>query len=652
MAECFEGLHLQTCLIYLDDIIIFSSSFEEHLQRLAQVFQRIRESGQKLAPGKCSFFKERITFLGHVVSSSGIETDPEKIQKVLDWPQPKTPEEIRQFLGFAGYYRKFVKNFAKIVKPLNCLMPATRSKRHTKRKTVVTEPWKWGEEQEAAFQYLKKVLSSPPILGYPDYTQPFEVHTDASSKGLGAVLYQKSDGLQRVISFGSRGLNKSEKNYSAHRLEFLALKWAVTEKFHDYLYGNTFTVFTDNNPLTYVLTSAKLDATGHRWLAALAAYDFDIVYRPGKNNADADALSRLPGLTPDNIETDTQISSESVQAICSVVQNQPYIESLCMSANVVDVEPDTGQDIRSMTERDWRMAQSQDQDLRLWIDCVRCKRKPRKEDISKTNVNFSFHRVFSSLFLFRGILYREVTIEGEKRKQLVLPASHVEQALKGCHTDTGHPGRDRTLSLLRDRFFWPGMSKDVENWIGGCERCLRRKSSTNARAPLVSIKTTQPLELVCMDFLKLDRCKGGFENVLVITDHFTRYAKAIPTKNMTAKTTAEVFYNNFITHYGLPQRIHSDQGANFESNLRRELCQLLNIKKSRTTPYHPMGNGMCERFNRTLCDMLGTLKPDQKKDWKRYIGTLVHAYNCTRHDSTGQSPFYLLFGRCGFSVWD
>ncbi|XP_041350990.1 uncharacterized protein LOC121369973 [Gigantopelta aegis] len=189
------------------------------------------------------------------------------------------------------------------------------------------------------------------------------------------------------------------------------------------------------------------------------------------------------------------------------------------------------------------------------------------------------------------------------------------------------------------------MSADVEDWIKNCDRCLRRKTPTNARAPLVSITSTQPLELVCMDFLTLETSKGGYQHLLIITDHFTRYAQAIPTRNMTARTTAEAFYHHFVMHYGIPLRIHSDQGANFESKLLKELCLILGMDKSRTTSYHPMGNGMCERFNRTLLNMLGTLNPNQKKDWKTHVAPLVHAYNCTRHESTGYSPFFLMFGR-------
>ena len=215
----------------------------------------------------------------------------------------------------------------------------------------------------------------------------------------------------------------------------------------------------------------------------------------------------------------------------------------------------------------------------------------------------------------------------------------------GLHDEADHQGRDRTLSLVKSRFYWPGMDGDVEKKARNCIRCIRRKSQAKTSATLVLAESTFPMDLVCMDFLALEMSAGGYENILVITDHFTRFAQAIYSKNQTAKTTARLLFDNFVCHYGFPARLHSDQGRNFESKVIKELCSIASIDKSRTTPYHPMGDGMPERFNQTLLNMLGTLEDHQKSDRKSYVPSLVHAYNSTRHESTGFAPHYLIFGR-------
>ena len=637
MEEILGDLHLDICFIYLDDLIIFSETYEEHLDRLQRVLQRLREANLKLSPKKCAFFQEKVKYIGHIVSKDGISPDPAKIEKVVNWPRPTTPEEVRRFLGFIGYYRKFVKDFSSIARPLTDLMPAPKKSSRRKPKTPSTGSWVWDKPQEDAFQTLKNQLASPPILGYPRYKEPFELHTDASMVGLGAVLYQQQDGHKRVIAYASRGLSKTERNYPVHKLEFLALKWSVTEKFNDYLFGSTFTVYTDNNPLTYVLTTAKLDATGHRWVAALSSYNFNIVYRPGNTNADADALSRLPELLGRN--NTSNINVDSVKAICNLQNTQPYVKTLSMTGAATDDPYLPSQHIV-----DIKSEQKLDTDIKEWIYWVEQHRKPPKDQLERSPLTTWFLNNYK-LQMIDGVLYRVITVDGEQIQQLVLPEACTQNVLTALHDDMGHQGRDKTLSLVRDRFVWYGMNRDVEEWIRQCNRCVRRKSPTNERAPLVNIETSQPLELVCMDYLSLERSKGGFENILVITDHFTRYALAIPTRNQTAKITADAFFNNFVLHYVLPERIHSDQGANFESKIIKELCSITGMTKSRTTPYHPMGNGITERFNRTLMDMLGTLQNTQKKDWKSHVASLVHAYNCTRQTSTGFSPYFLMFGR-------
>ena len=644
MESCLGDMNMQSCLIYLDDIVVFSQTFEEHVERLEKVFQRLIDAGLKLSPAKCHLFQDKLKYLGHIVSADGISTDPAKIQCVREWPVPQSLEQLQSFLGFVGYYRRFMKDFSKTSRPLYDLFKGTGcNKKKRKGRSVSTPPlFQWTDAQQAAFDNLIAKCCEAPVLGYADYSSPFVVHTDASLDGLGAVLYQKQDGKDRVISYASRRLSPSERNYPVHKLEFLALKWAVTDKFHDYLYGNQFTAFTDNNPLTYVLTTAKLDAMGHRWVAALSQYNFDIVYRTGASNRDADALSRIRW--PQKLKE--VVPQAVVQAMCQyATSDESLVESVALDDAVLPDQWDSSPLDQSV---DWQKEQADDPVLSQIISCV-VNGTPWPSGPGRSQECKSLVKEKSRLKMRNNLLYRVRTIgDGdppERQYQLVVPTTARKCILEHVHDKAGHMGQDRTMTLLRPRCFWPGMASDVKDHVRECARCVRRKHPVNQVAPLQNVFTTQPMELVCMDYLTLETSKGGFENILVVTDHFTKYSQAYPTRNQTAKMTAQVLYNNFIVHYGFPARLHSDQGRNFESKVIKELCVLGGIEKSRTTPYHPMGNGQCERFNRTLLEMLGTLETDQKVDWKTYVAPLVHMYNSTQHDTTGFSPYFLLFGR-------
>ncbi|XP_052797464.1 uncharacterized protein LOC128229702 [Mya arenaria] len=427
-------------------------------------------------------------------------------------------------------------------------------------------------------------------------------------------------------------LRRSERNYPAHKLEFLALKWAVTDKFHDYLYGNKFEVTTDNNPLTYILSSAKLDATGHRWVAALSAYDFDIVYKSGKLNSDCDGLSRKPHLFSEEIKAVCLGVSVSVSPVeCLSGVTAPHLAS-------EDVVPP----VPAINPVDWKAEQSNDPDISKVISILHSGSRPRGEETSK-DVK-SLLRDLSRLSLDNGVLFRTASLDGDEVQQLVIPSFHRTLAFRGVHDDVGHPGKEKSLWLARQRFYWPGMESDFDRRISSCRACVCRKTPVVPRANLVPIETSRPMQLVCIDFLKLDRSKGGYEDVLVITDHFTRYAKAIPCKNQKAVTTARALYEQFIVHYSFPEQLHSDQGRNFESRVIKELCRIAGVRKTRTTPFHPIGNPSAERFNRTLMRMLGTLSDDHKGNWKEFVPALVQAYNATKSSSTGYSPHFLMFG--------
>ena len=483
---------------------------------------------------------------------------------------------------------------------------------------------------------------------------PFVLHTDSSSEGLGAVLYQKQNGKLRVIAYASRSVSKAESHYPAHKLEFLALKWAVCEKFHEYLYGsNLFEVYTDNNPLTYVLSSAKLDACGQRWVAKLANYNFTIKYKCGLSNIEVDALSRIswPEILADSEDLDVDLNCMDTHVVNAILAGSrsktSLIESVSCSSKIIP--PELSQDSDSSSNINWMKEQRADPDLTVIIKLIESgqlqKRKQHGKDTPEVK---SLLRIRKSLKLIKDILYRKTYTDNSSSKkvqwQLVVPKAYRSRALAGCHDDVGHQGRMRTLSLLRERFFWPGMQADAMQHVMKCTRCLRRKTPSHV-APLHPIHVTQPLELVHMDYLSLEPSKGNIENVLVITDHFTRYALAYPSKTQTAQATARILWDNFICHYGFPEKFISDQGRNFESDLIKELCKIAGVKKLHTTPYHPQGNGQCERFNSTLCNMLGTLSEEEKSDWKFYLGCMTHAYNCTKHSSTTYSPYYLMFGR-------
>ncbi|XP_029967090.1 LOW QUALITY PROTEIN: uncharacterized protein LOC115402705 [Salarias fasciatus] len=297
MQQCLSGQiterpNYRVLLVYLDDIIVYSPDFDTHLQNLEEVFERLWRHGLKLRPDKCKLLQREVKFLGHVVNQAGVMPDPDKITAVTEWPIPTSVREVRAFLGLAGYYRRFVKGFAKIARPLNNLL--TGIPKNDKRSC--TKSIDWTPECQTAFDQLKEVLTQAPVLAYADYTKPFSLYTDASYSGLGAVLAQTQNGKERVIAYASRSLHPAERNdsnYSSFKLELLALKWAITEKFKDYLTGAKFTVFTDNNPVAHLQT-AKLGAVEQRWVAQMASFDFDVKYRAGRENVNADALSRFP----------------------------------------------------------------------------------------------------------------------------------------------------------------------------------------------------------------------------------------------------------------------------------------------------------------------------------------------------------------------
>ncbi len=470
--------------------------------------------------------------------------DPAEMAPVMALKEkaPATVGEVRQMLGFLSYYRPFISNFSRLAPDPTVKRPSKTGKKNNGHLPSRT-PIQWTRSHQEVLNQLVEALTKPPVLGYPDVTQPFVLHCDVSQVGLGALLYQRQQGKMRVIAYGSCTLSPSEKRYHLHsgKLEFLALKWAVCERFRDYLYhAPSFVVYTDNNPLTYVLTTAKLNATGHRWVAELVDYNFTIRYCPGKNNSDADGLSGMPLDIEDYMHSCT---AEASQDVISASMERVVAErrNPCWGVGLIQVSAlslvKDSETIHPLTPDQIRKAQEEDEILSrvLWYKSQN--RRPSRAEVKAENpaVAILLKQWLKVLVCQDGVLRRRTS----RREQLLLPKAYHPLVFKELHQDMGHLGVERTLDLIREQFYWPQMSKDVEHLVTRVCECLKkRKPNKQTRAPLIPIQTTYPFQLISIDFLHLEKCKHGYEYILVVMDHFYEVRAGLCNKEQSGQNSS------------------------------------------------------------------------------------------------------------------
>ena len=600
MDMVLSGLHWTRCLVYLDDIIIFSQDFPSHLDNLKFVFQRLREAGLKVKPTKCEFFKNRVPFLGHIVSQDGVSTDPTKTEKIANWSTPTSRHRLQQFLGLASYYRHFIKNFATLCRPLYQM-------------TEKSSSFKWTKECQEAFEELKRMLVSPPILTFPDFSKDFILDTDASDFGMGAVLSQiDENGCERVIAYASRTLSKAERNYSVTRKELLAVITFIA-KFRQYLLGRKFVLRTDHNALTWLRNFKHPEGQMARWLEKLEEYTFSILHRPGRKHRNADSMSRIDDSLP--------------------------INAAAVAANILG-------------DKHIRHYQLQDDIIGPVLVAKNKQKQPNDDEIAKYDIKTrKLFQLWDQLRVKDGVLLRLFlnTDTQHTHHQLVVPKCLQEEILSHLHAGAagGHLGRFKTLGKLKLRYYWPGHYKDVEQYCSTCHTCATRKTPVpTAKAPLQNITVGYPMQMVGVDLLgPFPRSPTGNIYLVVAVDYFTKWAEAYPVPNMEATTVANVLTNEMFFRFSPPEKLHSDQGRQFESRVIKEVCRILQIKKSRTSPYHPQCDGLVERYNRTILNMLATASKDNPSDWERSVRAVCFAYNTSLQPSTGFSPYYLMYGR-------
>ena len=621
MDMVLAGLQWTNCLVYLDDVIVVGRTFREHLLNLQSVFGRLRAAGLKLQPKKCHLCSPKVEFLGHVVSAEGVSTDPKKIEKVANWPIPTSKREVQQFLGLANYYRRFVEDFAKIAKPLH-------------RLTEKTMKFEWSADCQASFEHLRQKLVSAPILAFPDLGKPFILDTDASDVGIGAVLSQiDENGAERVIAYASKALTKPEHRYCVTRKELLAVV-SFIQHFRPYLLGRRFTLRTDHGSLTWLSQFKEPEGQLARWLERLQEYDFEICHRPGKKHQNADVLSRIPCSQCGRILQDDITPDDKHEKSIGALQE--------METSV----------LREKSKTEIRLAQLQDDCVGFVLKAKEKNHKPGADDVKgKSMAVRRLIQLWDRLEVHDGVLWRLYDDNAGKKKwlQLILPRSLCDEVLQELHAGvvSGHLGEQKMLNQLRERFYWPGMSEDVKNWCQTCATCATRKSpAPKARAPLQTIQAGYPMQVIAIDITgPFPESDAGNSYVLVVGDYFSKWVEAFAIPDQEATTVAAKLVDEVYCRFSPPEQLHSDQGRQFESELVKEICKILRIAKSRTTPYHPQGDGLVERFNRTLKQMLATTLRDYLFDWEERLRKVCMAYNTSVHCSTGYTPFYLMYGR-------
>ena len=615
MHQTFREFLDDFVLVFLDDILIFSRTLEEHQRHVTQVLTKLRESKLYAKESKCDFFKEEVEFLGHLVGRNGVRMMEDKVKAIVDWPTPSKVADVRAFLGTAGYYRKFIRGFSGIAMPLSDL-------------TKEESKFQWSTPQETAFQRLKAAIAQEPVLALPDPKRPFVIHVDASGFATGAVLQQDHGHGLQPIAYLSKKMLDAETRYPIHEQELLAIIVALKAWRH-YLMGARFTItiMSDHKSLTQFKTQPLLSGRQARWKDVLADYDFDIVYVEGKANVVADGLSRRPDHQRQQVAAaPIGLHSSRRDATAAAVAGK----ELLLQAIELFTEDTIGPRLQISTATslmaDVFEASKKDAKYLQLLKARRTRTDPIQEK--------------QGLLWFKG-------------DRLYVPDDLVLQTriLQECHDAPtgGHLGKDKTLEQVKRRFYWPGMDSMIVAYVTSCDACQRNKSSQQApMGPLMPLPIPEyPWQWVSLDLITgLPPSRSGNDAIVVFVCRLTKMVHYVATRtNVTAPQLATLFMREVVRLHGVPEAILSDRDPRFTAHFWRAFWEQLGTTLTMSTAYHPQTDGQTENANRTLEVILRARVNFAQTDWDQHLAAAELAVNNAQQASTGFSPFYLNYGR-------
>ena len=584
LALVLRGLSWESVVSFLDDIVILGRSFEDHMKNMEQVLSRFRDFKLKLKPSKCELLKRDIIFLGHKISREGVSPNPGKVREVKEWPTPKNKTELEAFLGLVNLYREHLDRFADTAA---CLY----------RLTGARVKFDWGEEEEDSLKKLKEAITEAPLLVYPKEGGGFVLDTDASDKAIGAVLSQVQDGKERVVAYGSFVLSTAQRNYCVTRRELLAIV-VFTKHFRHYLLGNKFKVRTDHNSLIWLMRFKNIEGQLARWIEELQNYDMELLYRAGRDHGNADGMSRLPDMV--KLCRGYKVGVKIEELPCGGCRFRGRMQDkwgkfeevddvVPLAVREVSLEP--GGWVENYTKDELRKEQLEGDIVGKVLRWLELGGEPQREELLLADPAVKYFWRFKENVAIRGVVLKYKWMSGKDRWLLVVPEILKGTVLEFRHNKgmAGHMGIEKTKSRVLERAIWYNLRNSCEEHVKGCAVCNRQKKGCRvARGEQQLFHAGYALERVHIDIMgSLVETQKGNKYILVIVDQFTKWMEAFPLKNQLAETVAGVVVREFVARFGCPLEIHTDQGRNFESELFKEMCELLEIGKTRTTSYRP-----------------------------------------------------------------